>query len=190
MSYASGRMIAKKEGAIGWMIFNQPEKRNAISVDMWQAVPQILDEFAADAEIRVVVLTGSLPAARLPSSHFDVITLWDVIEHLPDPDVVLAETRRLLKPGGRLVITTGDIGSAYARRRGARWHLLAPPWHLYYFSQHTLRKLAAKAGLEVVGCQARGVASDYRILRTRLGVALANLLGYGDIMKMTLAPAA
>lgn len=59
MIYASGRMIAKKEGAIGWMIFNQPEKRNAISFDMWEAIPQILDDFGKDDTVRVIVLTGA-----------------------------------------------------------------------------------------------------------------------------------
>ena len=59
MAYASGRMIAKKEGAIGWMIFNQPEKRNAISVDMWEAMPQILEDFANDDAVRVIVLAGA-----------------------------------------------------------------------------------------------------------------------------------
>jgi len=59
MTYASGRMIANTEGAIGWMIFNQPEKRNAISVDMWEAMPQILGAFAADPAVRVIVLTGA-----------------------------------------------------------------------------------------------------------------------------------
>jgi enoyl-CoA hydratase len=59
MTYAGGRMIANKEGAIGWMIFNQPEKRNAISFDMWEAIPQILDDFVQDEAIRVIVLTGA-----------------------------------------------------------------------------------------------------------------------------------
>jgi len=59
MTYASGRMIAKKEGAIGWMIFNQPEKRNAISFDMWEAIPRILDDFVSDEAVRVIVLTGA-----------------------------------------------------------------------------------------------------------------------------------
>ena len=59
MTYASGRMIAKKDGAIGWMIFNQPEKRNAISVDMWEAMPEILGDFAQDDAIRVIVLAGA-----------------------------------------------------------------------------------------------------------------------------------
>ncbi|HUQ75861.1 MAG TPA: enoyl-CoA hydratase [Burkholderiales bacterium] len=53
------RLIGRKDGAIGWMIFNNPERRNAVSLDMWQAIPQVLGGFAADGEVRVVVLTGA-----------------------------------------------------------------------------------------------------------------------------------
>ncbi len=55
----SERLIAEKDGAIGWMIFNNPERRNAISLDMWQAMPAILDHFDRDPAIRVVVLRGA-----------------------------------------------------------------------------------------------------------------------------------
>lgn len=53
------KMIAEKDGAIGWMVFNNPERHNALSLDMWQAVPRILDAFEGDAEIRVIVLKGA-----------------------------------------------------------------------------------------------------------------------------------
>jgi len=59
MMSPSERMIAEKDGAIGWMIFNNPERRNALSLDMWQAMPVILDEFDRDPAIRVVVLKGA-----------------------------------------------------------------------------------------------------------------------------------
>jgi enoyl-CoA hydratase/carnithine racemase len=52
-------MIARKEGGIGWMIFNQPEKHNAVSYAMWQAVPKIMADFEADPAVRVIVLTGA-----------------------------------------------------------------------------------------------------------------------------------
>ena len=42
------KMIARKEGGIGWMTFNQPEKRNAVSFAMWQAIPKIMADFEAD----------------------------------------------------------------------------------------------------------------------------------------------
>jgi enoyl-CoA hydratase/carnithine racemase len=53
------RMIAEIDGAIGWMIFNNPARRNAISLDMWQAVPAILDHFERDPAVRVIVLKGA-----------------------------------------------------------------------------------------------------------------------------------
>jgi enoyl-CoA hydratase/carnithine racemase len=53
------KMIARREGGVGWMIFNQPEKHNAVSYEMWLAVPKIMAAFEADDEVRVIVLTGA-----------------------------------------------------------------------------------------------------------------------------------
>jgi len=53
------KMIAEKDGAVGWMIFNNPDRHNALSISMWQAIPEILDDFEADENIRVIVLKGA-----------------------------------------------------------------------------------------------------------------------------------
>jgi SAM-dependent methyltransferase len=133
------------------------------------------------------VFTGSLAAAKLAEASFDLITLWDVIEHVPDPLNVLRECRRLLRPSGHVVLTTGDIGSGYAVRTGSNWHLLAPPWHLYYFSRRTMTSMADRAGLSIAGMSAKGVSGDGWLARSRPGVVIGNLLGHGDIMQATLA---
>jgi len=52
------KMIARKDGAIGWMLFNNPARHNAVSVGMWRAVPEILDEFGKDDAVRVIVVGG------------------------------------------------------------------------------------------------------------------------------------
>lgn len=57
--YADGRMLAETEDGVGLITFNQPDKHNAMSVEMWDGLGRILDEFAADPAIRVVVLTGA-----------------------------------------------------------------------------------------------------------------------------------
>jgi enoyl-CoA hydratase/carnithine racemase len=57
--YADGKMLADVEDGIGLITFNQPEKRNAMSVAMWQGLSEILDAFAASDDVRVVVLTGA-----------------------------------------------------------------------------------------------------------------------------------
>jgi enoyl-CoA hydratase/carnithine racemase len=57
--YADGKMLAVKDGGIGFITFNQPEKRNAMSVEMWQGLAEILDDFREDAAVRVVIMTGA-----------------------------------------------------------------------------------------------------------------------------------
>ena len=53
------RIIARKEGAVGHLVFNNPERRNAVSVDMWEAIPRVLADFESDAEVRAIVLSGA-----------------------------------------------------------------------------------------------------------------------------------
>jgi len=52
------RIVAEKQGSIGWLTFNNPARRNAVSIDMWEAIPKVLDRFEADPQIRVIVLKG------------------------------------------------------------------------------------------------------------------------------------
>src|SRR5271165_2863068 len=55
----SPHMRAEIEGPIGWMTFNKPERRNAVSLDMWEAIPEILHHFESDPAVRVIVLKGA-----------------------------------------------------------------------------------------------------------------------------------
>jgi enoyl-CoA hydratase len=56
---ATHYMLAEIDGPIGWMTFNKPARRNAVSLDMWEAIPVILDRFEQDPAVRVVVLKGA-----------------------------------------------------------------------------------------------------------------------------------
>ena len=84
------------------------------------------------------------------AERYEVLTLWDVVEHLPDPREELAAARMLLLPGGRLYLSTIDTGSLVARLLGARW-----PWlmdmHLVYFDRPTMSALLEEAGFRVTG---------------------------------------
>jgi len=53
------KLLARKEAGVGFVIFNNPERHNAVSLEMWEATTGALTEFAADDEVRVVVLTGA-----------------------------------------------------------------------------------------------------------------------------------
>jgi len=87
-----------------------------------------------------------LIAAGFPGQYFDVICSFDVVEHLPSPMPMFQEARRILRPGGWLLLGTGDSGAFTARLAGSRWTYLCFPEHLSFFNSYSLRKALAKAG--------------------------------------------
>jgi SAM-dependent methyltransferase len=97
------------------------------------------------------ILSGSADAESLRHiGHVDVIVLFDVVEHLPQPRETLGLCCQHLNPGGIVVITTGDFGSVAARLAGARWRLMTPPQHLWFFTQDSMRRMSASLGLSMV----------------------------------------
>ena len=78
---------------------------------------------------------------------FDVICLWDVIEHLREPHEYLAKAASDLRPEGTIALSTGDIGSLMGRVGGRKWRLLHPPTHLHYFTARSMRTLLERLGL-------------------------------------------
>jgi SAM-dependent methyltransferase len=108
-----------------------------------ELAPEVAREAAklAGAEI---IAGDFLEVALAPG--FDVITMFDVIEHVRDPLAWLVRARELLAPGGLLVIETGDVASAWARLLGRHWYFLDPPQHLFYFTGAGLEALLARAG--------------------------------------------
>jgi 2-polyprenyl-3-methyl-5-hydroxy-6-metoxy-1,4-benzoquinol methylase len=91
---------------------------------------------------------------------FDVICLWDTIEHLLDPRAYLSRAHAGLRTGGWLFLTTGDIGSAMARLRGAGWRMIHPPSHLNYFSRATMTRLLESVGFDVLPIRSVGTHRD------------------------------
>ena len=99
--------------------------------------------------LKLDVRCGDVLIEKIPPSP-DVVCMWDVIEHLERPDLVIGEVAEALAPGGYVCITTGDVGSWVARFRGPKWRMIPPPTHLHYFDRTTLSRLLANHGLEVV----------------------------------------
>jgi SAM-dependent methyltransferase len=91
------------------------------------------------------VQCATLETARFPV-HFDAITLWDVLEHVPDPRSFLTRCCALLQPEGRLFLNVPDLDSRQARLLGKKWPLLLPE-HLNYFNRESLTLCAKRAGL-------------------------------------------
>ncbi len=112
---------------------------------------EIAGEAAAFARARGLdVRTGTLTRHLLEEiGPVDVITMFDVIEHLEDPRATLCLCGEFLRPGGAMVLTTPDFASALAGIAGRRWRNMTPPQHLWYFTPDSLAKLAAAGGLAV-----------------------------------------
>jgi SAM-dependent methyltransferase len=112
----------------------------------------------------------------------DAIVMWDVIEHLPDPRRTLEAAHSRLRPGGVLALSTGDIGSAAARIQGRDWSLMTPPWHQFYFSRSTIRRLLESLGFRVERIGSDGVvAVDPAAARPRIPKPLARVLLNGPV---------
>lgn len=99
------------------------------------------------------VVTGALEPGMFEPGSFDVVTFWDVIEHVPDPAHTLGVAAELLAPGGLMVLKTPNVDGLYPKASLALAHRLdfwrhpEPPGHLFQFSEKTLGRLAAGAGL-------------------------------------------
>lgn len=103
---------------------------------------------AARAAYGVEVIVADFPEIALQGG-FDAVTMWHVLEHMPDPAAAVARAADLLRPGGRIVISVPNIDSLQAHLGGERWFHLDLPRHLFHFSPRSLSALVERAGLRV-----------------------------------------
>ncbi len=134
------------------------------------------------------IICGTQDSTELDGKTFDVITMWDVIEHVDDPSGEMAKAYARLKPGGWLVVHTMDVDSMAAKLLKSRW-----PWymdmHIHYFSQNTMKQMLEQNGFEVKwsGIQSRYLTLSYLGTRVtawheglgKLASGIINGLGIG-----------
>jgi SAM-dependent methyltransferase len=150
------------------------------------------------------VLTGTLEQAGLPPQSFDVLTMWDLVEHVKDPIATVAVAASVLKEDGLLVLSTPNVAGLFPRlsyraaRWTGRWPHPEPPAHLFQFSKTTITRLLRQNGLLPVEIVDRRIPLAYTfgdpsmLLRDpkRLAYAavfaplafVASLVGAGDDM--------
>jgi 2-polyprenyl-3-methyl-5-hydroxy-6-metoxy-1,4-benzoquinol methylase len=150
------------------------------------------------------VMTGTLEETTFPEERFDAVTLWDVIEHVPDPVRTMSIVHRILKDDGIVAFVTPNVGglfprAAYAAARVIRyWPHPEPPHHLFQFSKRTARELATRTGFAVrrivnkriplaytFGRPSTVIRSPRQLLYTACFApvaALGPLIGSGDAM--------
>jgi|SRR3989344_5060019 len=154
---SSGRNLLDVGAATGYFL-------DLARAQGWQTSGVEISPFASErARAKgLSVITGT--PGDLPGGHkFDVITLWDVIEHMPEPNLDVDLLAEMLSPGGVLAIITPDATSLYARLRGLSWHLLVPPEHINCFSRRGLRLFLERHGFEILKekVPAKWFALDY-----------------------------
>ncbi|MCU0520257.1 MAG: class I SAM-dependent methyltransferase [Anaerolineae bacterium] len=124
----------------------------------------------AEERLGLTVHRGDLCAVSLPTARYDVVTMWNVIEHLHAPMVNLREVARLLKDNGVFVFSIPNLRSWEARRFGPYWMGWELPRHLYYPSQEAMAAMLDEVGLEMLhwDCLLGAYPSFLLTLRFRL----------------------
>lgn len=113
---------------------------------------------------RFAVLSA-LPA----ESQFEAIVMWDVIEHVPFPSEALASIAGHLSPGGRLIVSTPNIGAPIAGAMGRRWAFMTPPEHLGFFDRQSMTVAMDQAGLDIVDWSSKGKLVNLAFLLYKAG---------------------
>lgn len=129
----------------------------------WEARGTDFDPAAAERVRRrygLRVDIGDLATLRYPGDAFDAIALSQVLEHVHDPIALLRECARLLRAGGRLVLSTPNAAGLAHRRYGRNWRGLEPPRHLHLFTPAALERCAGLAGLRAVNVRTLSAESS------------------------------
>jgi len=118
----------------------------------WQAHGVEISEYAAKVAQKLTpcpVHKGSLEEADIEPESFDVVTLWDVLEHASEIKPFCDRVYEILKPGGYVFVTVPNVASNLARFMGSQWFGYAKVEHIYYYNPSTLRRAFAQSGLEL-----------------------------------------
>ncbi len=111
------------------------------------------------------VHAGDLLSAAYPANQFDLIRMWSVLEHTPNPKEVLAEILRILKKGGVLVLQVPNIRSKAFEWFGPYWTGLDLPRHLVHFSPETLQNLLRSVGFTEIKTHFASVGTSWTSYR-------------------------
>lgn len=130
---------------LGGFLANLPSNRFEVSgLEPYQGL------FASVVEpLRSRIQFKPFDTADLAENAFDLITLWHVLEHMPQPLKALEKVFRLLKPGGCLILEVPNLASLEARWLGPFWYHLDVPFHFWHFTPSSLRTMVSKAGFRV-----------------------------------------
>jgi SAM-dependent methyltransferase len=116
--------------------------------DGWRVAGVELSREIAQTTARQLGVPVASSVDELPEGSFDAITLWDVLEHVPEPVRLLCQLRDSLRPGGLLMLSTPNAGHWQALSEPDQWEALRPPSHLVLFTARALGRALREAGFE------------------------------------------
>ncbi len=146
LRYCGGGKLLEIGCAYGFFLDLVRDRFDCLGYDRVEAAVAYANQvLGLRAECKDLLADDSIAQGSL-----DVVTMWDVIEHLEQPERYLEKAGSLLKEGGYLFLTTGDIDSWNARWRKDRWRLIKIKSHLHFFSEKTMTRLLERLGLEVL----------------------------------------
>ena len=137
----------------------------------WDVYGVDISEFAvniAREKFKDKIANNTIENSNFPENYFDLITMWDFLEHVSDPKKVIALCRKILKPKGFLMLTTPDIGSLMAKITGERWMGYKEKEHIFYFSRQTIKYLLLEYGFVIKKMQYTGKYVSIDLLIDRL----------------------
>lgn len=111
---------------------------------------EVSESAAVGVDSRIQLrIADDLCEAEYPDGHFDQVIIWHVLEHVCDPRATIDEIRRILKPGGEVVVAVPNFSSLQARWSGPAWFHLDLPRHLYHFPAAALARLLEESGFRI-----------------------------------------
>jgi len=127
---------------------------------------------------KINIKPGDVFMQKYKDNFFDVVTLWDVLEHTPDPLKTLKECNRILKPNGLLIVNYPDIGSMLSKIMKAKWIFLLSV-HLFYFTPKTINAILKRSNFSVLKIKPhfQNLALGYLVFRMEAYSKLLHKLG-------------
>jgi len=150
----------------------------------WKACGIDISEYAAEEarKLGLDVRAGTIEQAGCEDASFDCITMWDVLEHVPDPTRHMLEVRRILSEGGLVVIGAPDLGHRMFRLKREGWRHLKPCEHIFYFHRGSIERLLHKIEFEMVRPPVIGGRRFPGSLGAKLGCAFSRIAQPNDVM--------
>lgn len=124
--------------------------------------------YIAKKRFKNKILNGSLAQANFENNFFSIITMWDYLEHIPNPSKELSQAWSLLKKGGLIVLSTPNTDSLPHKIFRQRWMGYKDKEHLYYFSKKNIVMLLEKNGFEVLKQENVGKYINFSVFIKRL----------------------